>query len=78
MPTSASTSGSSARHQRTITCSWLARELDEGAGGARLRAAGGADEKDLAFELEPATRASTSVPAARSFSTDEREMNVTP
>ena len=53
IPSSASTSGSSASDQRTITASRLAGELDERPGRARLGPAGRAHEIDLALELEP-------------------------
>ena len=77
IPDSASTSGSSPSAQRTITGGG-ARELDELACGARLRAAARATRKISRSSSRPATRASASVPAARSASIEVREMNVTP
>ena len=71
--------GSSSRPQRTIT-----RRAARGRTRRTRRrralggASGGADERDLAREVEPFDPRPASVPAASSDSTARREMNVTP
>ena len=78
IPSSASTAGSSASDQRTITGA-RPRANSTNARAARVSARPLARTRKISrSSSSPSTRASASVPAARSASIEEREMKVTP